>query len=109
MKNVYVDGEHWTTVNLMPLYSHAYMITSWEINRKYRGQGWASKIFDRVCADADKFNKILMLSVEPDGTGLDSDALEAFYRRRGFIHIEESETGMVRYPKRENVPGQPAA
>jgi len=109
MKNVYVDGKHWATVNLMEINSNAYMITSWEINRKYRGQGHAAKVFDEVCADADNQSITLMLSVEPDETGLDFDTLAAFYRRRGFRHMSESETGMIRQPKRTNVPGQPAA
>jgi len=98
VKSIYVDAEHWATINLVEMNSHAYIITSWEINRKYRGKGFASKLFDEVCADADNH-----------GTGLDSDVLEAFYERRGFMHMEESEIGMIRYPKRTHEPGQPAA
>lgn len=102
MQYCYIDSEHHATVYLMPAKYHRddsdrYILTSWEINRKFRGKGYASKLFDEVLAEADKENVTLLLSVEPDGTGLDSTALFAFYASRGFEVMQE--TTMIRYPK----------
>jgi len=100
MQHTYSDGEHFATVYLLSVNDkNAYIITGWEINQRYRGRGYASKLFDRVCADADNEGATLMLSVEPDGTGLDLIALFAFYESRGFVRMNESDVGMIRHPK----------
>jgi predicted GNAT family acetyltransferase len=99
MRHTYADVDHWATVHLFhctPLSENKYIVSGWEINRKYRGQGYASKLFDLMLADADKEKATLMLAVEPDGTGLDELALFAFYESRGFKRLHENSFTMVR-------------
>lgn len=95
MKDTYADTEHWATVNTIR--AKAAIITSWNINSKFRGQGHAAKLFDEMLADADKKNTILFLSIDPDGTGLNFGELLKFYQSRGFEQLVVSST-MIRFP-----------
>ena len=88
MRDGCADVEHWPTISLMPWVvdgqDNEWVITGVQVQRSFRGQGWASKLLDQVLADADTEGATLLLDVRPDGTGLDEEALRAFYSRRGF-------------------------
>ncbi len=60
-----------------------YYITRIIVPERYRGQGYASAMFQRVLDDADRENVTLVLNVVPDG-GLDHNQLCSWYRRCGF-------------------------
>ncbi len=100
MKHQYYSVEAGTTVDLMCWNDDMWLITRVEVNRKFRGQGHASRMLDLVCADADAERATLVLSVEPDGTGLDTAALMAFYFKRGFVPLAEDDPhALIRTPK----------
>lgn len=60
-------------------------ITSIEV-REERGQGHARALLKQITDDADLEGVTLVLSIEPDGTGLDARALKRWYERAGFTH-----------------------
>lgn len=99
MKTTYADAGHWATLYLIQIKPNEYIVSGWEINKKFRGQGYAAKLFDQMLKDADNEQATLILGVEPDGTGLDEIALFAFYESRGFKRIEE-EFAMIRHPSK---------
>jgi ribosomal protein S18 acetylase RimI-like enzyme len=71
-----------------------------------RGKGHAAELFNQVLADADRDNKILLLSVQPDSgmKALTYDQLVSWYRRRGFHYCGAHEDPtMIRYPQVENL------
>jgi predicted GNAT family acetyltransferase len=69
----------------------------------WRGQGIASALMKEVCRDADITKTTLHLSVQPDasGTGLNEDQLLAFYKRNGFISVDDYTWLMKRIPMTE--------
>lgn len=107
MKDSYVDVEHWATISLMPWVvdgrANEWLITGVNVQYAFRGQGWASRLFDQVVADADAEGATLILNVDPDGTGLGLHELRAFYGRRDFRpwgpDPEHIENGMRRDPR----------
>jgi GNAT superfamily N-acetyltransferase len=101
MRDTYCDAAHGATVCLWQIAGlGGWLITRVEVNRRHRGKGVASRLLDEVCADADRERATLLLAIEPDGTGLGFEELEAFYRRRGFIRWNPGdETSFVRDPK----------
>lgn len=98
MKHRYFDLEHAASISLMEG-DEVWLVTGVEVNRKYRGQGAASKLLKEVIADADRTGTPLILAVEPDGTGLGFQALVEFYQRHGFTQRDQENT-MVREPLR---------
>lgn len=86
MKDTYANVEDGSCIHLMELGPPAsdWMITSVGVQRSLRGRGAAGRLLDLVLAEADAEGTLLILSVQPDGTGLDEDTLRAFYGRRGF-------------------------
>ena len=63
-----------------------------------RGQGLASALVHKVCAEADAAGLVLVLAVQPFGEagGLDADALRAWYAERfGFSLLQERPVVMM--------------
>lgn len=102
MKTSYLETQHWASINLMDINPSTYLITGIEVHRDSRGNGYASALLDDVCRDADRENITLMLSVDPDGTGLDEQTLVDWYTRKGFKPLAIDLTSMVREPNKEN-------
>lgn len=101
MRTIYADPAHWTTINLMDMTDQidGWLITGVQVQKKFRGRGYASDLLDRVCAEADAEGVRLFLEISPDGTGLNDDVLDAFYRKHGFEQWEEGDDGSrVREP-----------
>lgn len=86
-----------------PLRAHAYLmpyladesgktwlLTGIDVAHNERGRGVARGLLDQVLADADEQGVTLLLSIEPDGTGLEYDQLHQWYSRLGFVEIEDS-------------------
>jgi ribosomal protein S18 acetylase RimI-like enzyme len=63
-----------------------------------RGQGWAIKLMQEVCAEMDKAGKHLFLHVDPP-EGTDKVRLTHFYRRFGFGAIQADPLLMTRSPR----------
>lgn len=64
-----------------------------KVTRRFLGQGYGSKILDRVCALADEHFVALEIGIQPDGTTkMGVDELIAFYERRGFEVVERIKT-----------------
>lgn len=102
MRSIYADPAHWATINLIDLSNEVggWLITGVEVQARFRGQGIASDLLDRVCQDADDEGVKLFLEIDPDGTGLSEAALDAFYSRHGFEEWEEGdERSRVRPPR----------
>ena len=103
MKTTYADPVHWATVTLMDITNSdadGWLITGVQVQARFRGQGYASDLLDRVCQDADEEGVKLFLEIAPDGTGLDEAVLDAFYRRHGFEAWEEGdEYSRIREPR----------
>lgn len=103
MRDAYRDHEHWAGITLMYMQSmDMWGITSVEVNRRFRGNGYAGDLLDKVCHEADIEQVTLCLEVLPDTTGLDFDQLDQFYRRRDFHPVVGiQDVGFrVRLPKR---------
>ena len=65
-----------------------------------RGQGNASMLMSIVCREADKHAITLLVEPKPYvGGGLDRNALECFYTRRGFQRIQDEPVLMARWPR----------
>lgn len=119
MQHSYHDTDHWASINLMPdlhLCSRTeigptgitgdtdhWLVTGVQVGRAHRGGGHAGRLLDRVIADADAEGITLSLMVVPDGTGLQSDQLIAFYSRRGFTIADEDFVTMTRPPQTERI------
>jgi ribosomal protein S18 acetylase RimI-like enzyme len=105
MRTIYADPIHWATVTLMDVTNSdadGWLITGVEVQKRFRGQGYASDLLDRVCEDADAEGVRLLLEISPDGTGLSDAALDAFYRRHGFEEWEDGDEGSrIREPRTE--------
>jgi len=101
MKTIYADPIHWTTINLMDMPGlDGWLITGVHTQPRFRGNGYASDLLDRVCQDADEEHVRLFLEISPDGTGLNDAALDAFYRKHGFQEWEDGDEGSrVREPR----------
>jgi GNAT superfamily N-acetyltransferase len=67
-----------------------------------RGQGIASRLLDRVCADADAEGVVLTLLVQPEGgrRSMTYGELMRWYARRGFVCVRGDESLMRRKPGR---------
>jgi len=112
VQHSYHDISHWTSINLMPFHLNndgsadgvkEWMVTGVEVGRAYRGQGHASRLLSTVVAEADAEGVTLHLMVAPDGTGLDAEALVAFYSSKGFAHDSDKNMPdtMTRHPQSE--------
>lgn len=101
MRTTYADPIHWATVTLMDMTEEVggWLVTGVQVQPRFRGKGYASDLLDRVCAEADAEGVRLFLEIGPDGTGLNDDVLDAFYRRHGFEEWEDGDDGSrVREP-----------
>lgn len=66
---------------------------------QHRGQGYASLLLQKVCAEADEAGKVLLLMPKPYGDApMDRDALQGLYERFGFEVIQERPVLMARRP-----------
>jgi ribosomal protein S18 acetylase RimI-like enzyme len=67
------------------------------VPEQHRRQGYASMLMQKVCAEADRAGKVLMLSVRPyDVIGMDAGQLQEWYGRFGFDVIQQNPTLMAR-------------
>lgn len=93
-----------------PIRAHAYLMpytaddtgktwlfTGIDVAHNERGKGVARDLMRVVLDDADREGVTLILSVEPDGTGLSFEQLKSWYTRLGFEEI--SDGTMERYPR----------
>lgn len=101
MKHSYTDIYHRANVDLIRINPRAWLVTRVEVGSEWRGQGAGGRLLDRVCMAADVEGVDLLISVEPDGTGLDHEALVGFYERRGFVLFApgDTESAMIRRHK----------
>ena len=60
-----------------------------------QGQGHASALLREVCEEADAAGVMLVLFVDPFGTGLSADDLAAWYERNGFAEIQAQPVKMM--------------
>lgn len=97
MQSVYSDVEHYSTVSLMEI-EIGWLITGVEVNRKFRGHGYASKLIGKVLEEADRERTTLLLTVDPDGTGMNHDQLRTWYSKLGFIPYSGEEDSLIRNP-----------
>lgn len=66
---------------------------------QHRKQGYASMLLQKVCAEADKAGKVLLLMPKPyDTPALDRAQLADWYSRFGFEPIQASPIVMARRP-----------
>jgi GNAT superfamily N-acetyltransferase len=66
---------------------------------QHRGQGYASLLMQKLCAEADEAGKVLLLMPKPyDDAPMDREALVSFYQRFGFEVIQEHPVLMARPP-----------
>lgn len=84
-------------LDLTDYYGHGLVITRVNVPEDFRGQRHGSRLLDKCLADADRDGVNLYLEISPSGP-LDSAALVAWYRRRGFEG--NATTVMHRKPKR---------
>jgi N-acetylglutamate synthase-like GNAT family acetyltransferase len=100
MQHVYFSKEDGVVIHGMDI-GDCWLITSIGVQSAQRGRGAATRMLQEVLKDADKDQVKLFLSIEPDGTGLDDDALRSWYSRLGFVSMDPtiSPIGMERLPK----------
>jgi predicted GNAT family acetyltransferase len=65
----------------------------------FRGKGYASQLFDEVLEDADNEHKVLMLSIHVDPDGLTFEEVAEWYKRCGFVFVQEGDPTMRRDPQ----------
>lgn len=101
MRHGYYDGATGVTIDLIfgKTDDNVAIITRIEVHKKFRGNGYASRMMERVCEDADEEGYLLLLSIEPDGTGLTFEQLREWYERMGFVEHRES-GAMERLPRK---------
>jgi ribosomal protein S18 acetylase RimI-like enzyme len=76
-----------------------FVTSVWVVPNK-RGRHYGSIALERVCRDADRECKVLVLQVDPDhDSPLQEDALSAFYERHGFKPYPDSWSTMSRSPQ----------
>jgi GNAT superfamily N-acetyltransferase len=74
--------------------TNKWIITGCQTYPMHRGKGFAHRLMQEVIADADREGVTLILSAEAQGwdnqkkPGLTQDALEAWYKRLGFMQID---------------------
>jgi ribosomal protein S18 acetylase RimI-like enzyme len=67
------------------------------VPESHRRQGYASMLMQKVCAEADRAGKVLMLTVRPfDTIAMDAKQLTEWYGRYGFDVIQQSPVLMAR-------------
>lgn len=99
---MYSDIKNGVIIHLMDI-GAGWLITSIGVQSHQRGTGAASRLFDELLKDSEKERVTMFLSIEPDGTGLSEDELRAWYLRKGFRIIPDSEdTAMERIPANNN-------
>lgn len=67
------------------------------VPESHRRQGYASMLMQKVCAEADRAGKVLILTVRPyDVIGMDGTQLQEWYGRYGFQIIQQDPVLMAR-------------
>lgn len=65
-------------------------VTHLLVPEQHRGQGYASLLMQKLCAEADEAGRVLLLMPKPfDVVALDREQLQAFYERFGFEVIQQ--------------------
>jgi GNAT superfamily N-acetyltransferase len=65
-----------------------------------RGQGFAKKLLEAICKEADEAGFALLLHVEPyDDCTMDEKRLESLYSRNGFVVFQQKPKLMCRTAK----------
>jgi GNAT superfamily N-acetyltransferase len=64
-----------------------------------RGQGFAKKLLESVCKEADDAKISLLIHVKPYDGQSDSVRLQSFYAKHGFVVFQTNPTLMCRVPK----------
>lgn len=103
MKHFYslIDDGIRATANLMHIgfggrENGVFLLTSLDVGIESRGQHYGSRLLEMVLNDARTTGAAILLSVVPDGTGLDDEQLGQFYGRHGFEMLSElSESAMI--------------
>jgi GNAT superfamily N-acetyltransferase len=99
MKSDYFNLEEGAHICTMNAGAMGYIITQVAVRPEHRGTGAASRLLDEVCRNADHERVRLLLSVDPDGTGLSASALRSFYERHGFVAMQTDSAVLVREPE----------
>lgn len=103
MKHFYslIDDGIRATANLMHIgfggrENGVFLLTSLDVGIESRGQHYGSRLLEMVLNDARTTGAAILLSVVPDGTGLDDEQLGQFYGRHGFEMFDDlSESAMI--------------
>lgn len=61
-----------------------------------RGQGFAKKLLEQVCQEADNAKMALIIYCKPEEEGIVSTRLQKFYAKFGFVVFQTSPCLMVR-------------
>lgn len=63
---------------------------------EYRNQGFAEKLLQQVCNEADDAGFSLLLHVKAEDNATDSKRLQAFYAKHGFVMFQNKPVLMCR-------------
>ena len=75
---------HASCIDLYAINQHTYMVTRVFTPKKFRGQGFARSLFNKLLADCDRQQVTLELTVNPYGD-MTRNQLAAWYKRLGFV------------------------
>lgn len=82
--------------NMQPLIRE---ISAFETKPKQQNKGYGASLLNKVCKDADKYQKVLLLRPMPFGNmTLTELQLIQWYERFGFVVIQPEPTLMARKP-----------
>lgn len=84
MKSIYGSANTGTTISLI-----GNLITGVEVNKSFRGRGYAERWLTVVCADADIERETLYLTLDPQEPEVSIERLRSFYERHGFEVMDE--------------------
>jgi GNAT superfamily N-acetyltransferase len=73
-------------------------VTDLTTDEKYRGKGLASNLLKQLGKEADQAQISLLIECRGTEETTDEKRLEAFYKRNGFVVVQESPKLMLRIP-----------
>lgn len=73
-------------------------MTHFSVDEEKRNQGEASKLLKQLGKEADASQTAIILECRGIDDNIDSDRLEALYKRHGFIKVQDEPKLMLRVP-----------